>query len=91
MKTAATTATNPAHAAPRRQGFFKRILYWILDIDDITPEEARERMRNSPGFFGSLTPQQLEMLRNYDGPENFGPPLTKREGRDLERRLFSQN
>jgi hypothetical protein len=83
MKTAATTATNPLHAAPRPRGFFARALYWLLGMDDITPEEARERMRNGRGFFASLTPEQMEIIRTYDGPENFGPPLTRRERRDL--------
>lgn len=87
-------STQETFAAPtlRRlgvRGFFKNLLYWILDLDDITPEEARQRMRSSPGPLASLTPEQLEMIRNYDGPENFGPPLTKRERRDLERRLSS--
>jgi hypothetical protein len=67
---------------------FKRILYWILDLDDeATLEEGRRRMWSRPGFFASLTPEQLEMIRNYDGPENLGPPLTRRERRDLERRM----
>lgn len=86
-----TTQETVAAPAPRRLGilgFFKNLLYWILDLDDeITLEEGRARLRNSPGFFASLTPEQVEMIRNYDGPENFGPPLTKRERHDLERRL----
>lgn len=74
------------------RGFFKNLLYWILDLDDeITLEEGRARLRNSPGFFASLTPEQMEMIRSYDGPENSGPPLTKRERRDLERRLAARN
>lgn len=89
-----TTQVTVAAPAPRRlgvRGFFKNLLYWILDLDDETTlEEGRARLRNSPSFFASLTPEQMEMIRNYDGPENFGPPLTKRERRDLERRLAAQ-
>lgn len=90
MKTPATVAATPASAAPRRNGLLARIINWILDIDDLTPDEARERMRSKPGFFASLSPEQLEMIRSYDGPENFGPPLTKRERLDLERRLAAR-
>jgi|GEM_PF-2903037 len=87
MKTPATTAVTPVHATPPRRGFFTRVLHWILDIDDITPEEARNRMRSSPGFFASLTAEQLEMMRNYDGPENLGPPITERQLRRIVKRL----
>lgn len=65
------------------RGFFKNLLYWILDIDDITPEEARERMRKGRGFLDSLTPEQLEYLRTHEGPDFLGPPLTKRNRRFL--------
>jgi hypothetical protein len=69
----------------------KRILYWIMDWDDEAfLEEGIQRMRNAPGYFASLSPEAREFIRNYDGPENHGPPLTKRERRALERRLASQ-
>jgi hypothetical protein len=51
---------------------------WLLDIDYLTPEEARRRMRSKPGFFASLSPEAREFIKNYDGPENLGPPLSKR-------------
>ena len=80
-----------APATIRPPGLLKRILYWILDLDDeATIEEGLRRLRRHRGFLASLTPEQLEALRNYDGPENLGPPLTKREQRDLERRLSSR-
>lgn len=69
-----STATPPAGGTPRKQGLLKGIIHWVLDIDDITPEEARERMLRGRSFLDSLTPEQLEYLRNYDGPEYLGPP-----------------
>jgi hypothetical protein len=73
------------------RGFFKNLLYWLLDLDDeITLAEGRRRMRNSPGLLASLSPEALEYIDHYDGPEDHGPPLTKRERRDLERRLSSR-
>jgi hypothetical protein len=70
------------------RGFFKNLLYWILDWDDeITLAQGWERMRNSPGFFDSLTPEQLEMIRNYDGPENLGPSFTEPQLRRIVKRL----
>ncbi|HST59806.1 MAG TPA: hypothetical protein VLK84_13975 [Longimicrobium sp.] len=35
-------------------------------------EEAERRMRNHPGFFASLTPEQLAAIKAYDGPEVWG-------------------
>ena len=76
--------SNDAEAAPptpehlRQPGLFKRILYWVLDIDDLTPEEARARMLSKPGFFDSLTPEQLEYLTTHEGPDYLGPPITNR-------------
>lgn len=91
MKTNATAVTG-APGAVRPPGLLKQVLYWILDLDDeATLEEGRRRMWSRRGFLASLTPEQLEMMRNYDGPENLGPPLTKRERRDLERRLAARN
>lgn len=79
------------HAESRSPGFLKRLLYWIMDWDDeATIEEGRRRLRNAPGFFESLPPGTLEYIRSYDGPENHGPPLTKRERRDLERRIAAR-
>lgn len=36
-------------------------------------EEIRRRMRSKPGLIDSLSPEALEYLRNYDGPEHLGP------------------
>lgn len=76
-----TVAHGPASHPP---GLFKRVLYWIMDWDDeATLEEGRRRLRSAPGFFASLTPEQLEYLRSYDGPEYLGPPATGRNRRFL--------
>lgn len=85
------TAAMPQVPEPARpHGLLKRILYWVLDLDDpATLDEGIRRMRSAPGFFASLPPETLEFIRNYDGPENLGPPLTRRERRDLERRQAS--
>lgn len=81
-----TTQDTFAPRLPRRRGisgFFKNLLYWVLDIDDITREEARERMRKGGGFLASLTPEQLEFLRTHKGADHLGPPLTRRNRRFL--------
>jgi hypothetical protein len=36
-------------------------------------EEIRRRMRSKPGLIDSLSPEALEYLRTYDGPEHLGP------------------
>lgn len=36
--------------------------------------EVEGRLRNRPGFFESLTPEQRAFLDSYDGPEVLGPP-----------------
>jgi hypothetical protein len=91
MKTNATAVTD-APGALRPPGLVKRIIHWILDLDhEATLEEGRRRLRNARRFLPSLTPEQLEFMRSYDGPENLGPQLTRRERRDLERRIAAQN
>jgi hypothetical protein len=88
-----STAVAPGRTN-RKPGFFKNLLYWILDLDDpATMDERRRRLRSRsrPVLFASMSPETLEYLRNYDGPEVHGPPLTRRERRDLERRMASWN
>ena len=87
MRTVSTVIGHPLRAR-RGPGFFKNILYWIMDWDDpATLEEGIRRMRGAPRHFSSLSPEALDYVRSYDGPENHGPPLTRRERRDLERRM----
>lgn len=74
--------------AIRSPGLFKRILYWIMDWDDeATLEEGRRRLRHARRFLQTLTPEQLEFMRNYDGPENLGPPITRRQLRRIVKRM----
>jgi hypothetical protein len=70
-----------AQAPLRRPGFFKNLLYWIMDWDDeyTLREGVRRLHRGRSGFLDSLSPEALEFIRGYDGPEVPGPPLTRRE------------
>lgn len=87
-----STAVAQTGRTARNPGFFKNLLYWIMDWDDPAfLEEGIRRMRSAPRYFASMSPETLEYLRNYDGPENHGPPLTRRERRDLERRISARN
>jgi hypothetical protein len=45
-------------------------------LDEVR-EEARRRIRSRPGYLASLSPEQLEAILNYDGPEILGPPNSK--------------
>lgn len=80
MKTS-TTIASPVPPAARTPGLLARLRDWLWDLDDLSPEEARRRMRSKPGFLATLSPEVLEELRSYDGPENMGPPLTRKERR----------
>lgn len=94
LKMKILTAVSPVSPrAPGAPGFLMRLRNWLLDVDDyeLTREEARRRMRSRPGLFASMSPEDLAYLRAYDGPENSGPPLTRRERRDLERRIAAHS
>lgn len=87
MKSSVSTFEQPVlQAAPVRHGFLAR-LRRALGLHAPTREEIRQRMMSKPGLIDSIGPETLEYLRNYDGPENSGPPLTRREQQDLQRRL----
>lgn len=65
-----------AAAKPRRtRGLFARLRDAL--VDGPTREEARRRLQSKPGFFASLSPETLEYIKVYDGPENLGPPGPK--------------
>ena len=54
-----------------------RLAGWLVD-DAPAREEARRRIRSKPGLIASLSPEALEYIRGYDGPENIGPPGPQR-------------
>jgi hypothetical protein len=72
---ASTTAIPQAHrhAAATRKGLLAR-LRSALGLEPPSREEVRRRMRSKPGLYDSLSPETLEYLRSYDGPEHLGPP-----------------
>jgi hypothetical protein len=87
MKPSVSALVRPAYAM-RSRGLVARLRAWLLD--EVTAEEARQRLQGKPGYFASLSPEAVEYMRNYDGPEVHGPPLTKRERRDLARRMAAR-
>lgn len=73
MKVMPMPLDSPTPAADRKEGIRARVVSWLLD--DAPPrEEARRRIRSRPGLIASLSPEALEYIRSYDGPENMGPP-----------------
>jgi hypothetical protein len=72
-----STAMPQSLSAARSPGFFRNLLYWLLDLDDATAlEQGRRRLRAAPGFFATLPPGALAYARSYRGPENHGPRLS---------------
>lgn len=83
-----TSSATDSPGVIHRHGFLKRVVYWILNLDDeATHERGRRRLRNARRFLPSLTQEQLQMIGNYKGSEKLGPPLIRRERRDLARRM----
>lgn len=41
------------------------------------PCVAQARIDSKPGLFASLSKEVIETLRNWEGPENMGPPRGK--------------
>jgi hypothetical protein len=68
--TAIPQANPHSVAAPR--GVLARVRR-ALGLEPPSREEVRRRMRSKPGLYDSLSPEALEYLRNYDGPEHLGP------------------
>jgi hypothetical protein len=71
---ASTTAipqANP-HSGAAPTGLVARFRR-ALGLEPPSREEVRRRMRSKPGLYDSLSPEALEYLRNYDGPEHLGP------------------
>jgi hypothetical protein len=68
-----------AKVRPRMRGVFRRFASLGRDGPErwIPLEEALHRIRNRPSFFESLSPEALEMIQNWDGPEVMWPPDCK--------------
>ena len=81
-----TTLSGSAPRKAKSPNFLIRLRNWLMDWDDddLTREEMRRRMRSRPGLYASMSPETLEYLRNYDGPEVHGPPPTGRERRNAQ-------
>jgi hypothetical protein len=60
-----------APRAARSTPWTERLMLRILGLP--TEEEAERILRNRPGFFASLTPEQRAAMYAYDGPEVLGP------------------
>jgi hypothetical protein len=74
MKSSTTVIPQPnLHSAAAPPGLLAR-LRRALGLESPSREEIRRRMRSKPGIIDSLTPEQLDYFRNYDGPEHLGPP-----------------
>lgn len=56
-------AQRPARPTP----WTERLMLRILGLP--TEEEAERILRNRPGFFSSLTPEQRALLQTWDGPD----------------------
>lgn len=74
MKNRASAAPIFASPAPPRPAtsWGERLMLRILGLP--TQEEAERILRNRPGFFARLTPEQIAAMDAYDGPEVLGDP-----------------
>jgi hypothetical protein len=87
MESSTTVIAQPnRHSTDAPRGLLARIRR-AFGLEAPSREEIRRRIRSKPGIIDSLSPEALEYLRNYDGPENSGPPLTRRERRLLAERM----
>lgn len=67
----------PSHNAAERTVRGRGVARTHLAPDDVpapSRAEARRRIRSKPGFFETLSPEALEAIKNFDGPEVLGPP-----------------
>ncbi|HEX2076218.1 MAG TPA: hypothetical protein VHG08_00865 [Longimicrobium sp.] len=78
MKSMPATLDSPAAPNRRRPSLLARLRHWLENYDAPTREEAWRRINSKPGFLSSLSPEALEYIKNYDGPENMGPPHPRR-------------
>ncbi len=69
---AAPMLSSPAPPRPSAAlSWAERLMLRVLRLPTI--EEAERILRDRPGFFASLTPEQRATLDAYDGPEVLGP------------------
>jgi hypothetical protein len=62
---------SPAPPRSASPSWIERVVLRILGLP--TEEEAERILRSRPGFFASLTPEQIEAIKAHDGPEVLGP------------------
>lgn len=69
-------ATARVKVRPRTRGVFRRFSSLGRDGPErfIPLEEVRRRIWSRPGFFETLSPEALEMIRSGIEPERHGPP-----------------
>jgi hypothetical protein len=73
MRSSTTAIPQPnRHFADAPRGLLARIRR-VLGLEAPSREEIRRRIRSKPGLIESLSPEALEYLRTYDGPEHLGP------------------
>lgn len=78
MKSMHSALDAPATAKPPSRSLVERLRHWLENHDAPTREEAWRRINSKPGFISSLSPEALEYIKNYDGPEDMGPPHPER-------------
>lgn len=69
---AAPIFASPAVPSPASPSWGERLMLRILGLP--TEEESERILRSRPGFIASLTPEQIEAIMAYDGPEVLGSP-----------------
>jgi len=47
------------------------------DFREPSLEEGLRRLNALPDFFSTLSPEAIEAIKNFDGPEVMGPPDSK--------------
>lgn len=59
---------------PRARWGLRHIQPFWMSMPLPTMEEVEERLGNYRGFFASLTPEQMNAIEAYDGPDLPGSP-----------------
>jgi hypothetical protein len=61
----------------RENGLKSRFASLSIGFREPSLEEGRRRMNALPDFFSTLSPEAIEAIKNFDGPEVMGPPDSK--------------